>query len=491
MPLVNETRSGRSPEKRKKLLPLRAGQVVPKFNPYEVLNGSRLRPLQSMKPEKKPLKKVEKTSAPKPTPAKAPSKSVSRPAAAAKKPKTPAAPKAAKKPAPLKVPSILLEGDTAPAPKASGPGARYALAPTPPEKPSPASESPDLPEAYGTKKLLLTARDPHWLYASWDLTREQLKALNSASKHGHLVLRIHKNKLSATPLTEIHVHPESRNWFVHGGQGETRYLAELGLYTGDDKWISVSTSKSALTPPDSLSEDTTVNFATLPSKISFQQIMAAVKEVVDDNMPLVEAFQRLSGGAPVSAASANGPASPSPEKPKAAPKWTAEQAKRLESMITMDALRRVWVGSLEITELIQRKILRDASSVQAAEFSKGIASSLAQSSLSSPFGGGGAQKGKGFWFNINAELIVYGATEPDAKVTISGKEIRLRPDGTFSYRFSLPDGDYNLAAKAVAAAGDDSREADLKFSRNTEYKGAVGAHPQDPSLKEPKAENVS
>ena len=32
-----------------------------------------------------------------------------------------------------------------------------------------------------------------------------------------------------------------------------------------------------------------------------------------------------------------------------------------------------------------------------------------------------------------------GATEPDAAVTIGGRKIQLRKDGTFSFRFALPD----------------------------------------------------
>ena len=66
----------------------------------------------------------------------------------------------------------------------------------------------------------------------------------------------------------------------------------------------------------------------------------------------------------------------------------------------------------------------------------------------------------------------------------------MRPDGTFSYRFALPDGKYDLPAVAVSASGDDARAADLKFSRETEYLGDVGATPQDPSLKTPLPENV-
>jgi len=133
------------------------------------------------------------------------------------------------------------------------------------------------------------------------------------------------------------------------------------------------------------------------------------------------------------------------------------------------------MGSLEITELIRRRLAHEISS-------------LGVSSLSSPFGG--VEQPKGFWFNVNAELIIYGATEPTAKVTLGGHEIKLRPDGSFSYRFALPDGKYNLPAVAVSADNTEAQAADLKFSRETEYIGDVGAHPQDPALKTPLPENI-
>ena len=98
---------------------------------------------------------------------------------------------------------------------------------------------------------------------------------------------------------------------------------------------------------------------------------------------------------------------------------------------------------------------------------------------------------RGFWFNVNAELIIYGATEPDAEVTIGGRVIKLRADGTFSYRFSLPDGKYELPAVAVSADKVEARAAELEFSRSTEYRGEVGAHPQDARLKPPLVANVA
>lgn len=92
---------------------------------------------------------------------------------------------------------------------------------------------------------------------------------------------------------------------------------------------------------------------------------------------------------------------------------------------------------------------------------------------------------RAFWFNINAELIVYGATEPDARVVIDGHVVALRPDGTFSLRFALPDGDYQLSAVATAADAHDERSAMLRFARHTAYRGKVDRHPTDPALRPP------
>src|SRR5216110_770908 len=164
----------------------------------------------------------------------------------------------------FKVPPILLEGDEPSAPAAGGPGQRYALGPRPPVEHIGASgELGELPEAYGTEKLLLAARDPHWLYAHWDLTREQLQGYNARSADGHLVLRIYKDTAGGQPCNEVHVHPESVNWFINVAEAGAKFLAELGFYTANSKWNTISTSGATITPPDTLSEDTSAWFATL------------------------------------------------------------------------------------------------------------------------------------------------------------------------------------------------------------------------------------
>jgi len=413
-------------------------------------------------------------------PAEQESKPEAKPASQAAKPRD-RRPKAA----PV-MPPILLQGDAPPAPTASGPGQRYALGPaTPPKPAAPAEEPGELPEAYGTQRLLLTARDPHWLYVYWDFTSEQLRQHNALSADSHLVVRVYANAIAGQPLSETHVHPESRNWFIHVGQGGVKFIATLGYYNRKKAWITLATSGATLTPPDRLSEDTSVRFANIPATVPFEQLLAMVEAAAKENMPLSEAIEQLrASGHPRLPATA--PASAS----SAAPAFTSTQQEALAKLITVDSVRRVWIGSLEITELIRRQLGQELSSAAAAKFSVPSSPAGGPGSLASPFGGE-TWAHKGFWFNVNAELIIYGATEPDASVSIGGRPIKLRADGTFSYRFALPDGQYDLPAVAVSADKTDGRAAELQFSRNTDYFGDVGVHPQDPGLKAPLPANVS
>jgi hypothetical protein len=72
-----------------------------------------------------------------------------------------------------------------------------------------------------------------------------------------------------------------------------------------------------------------------------------------------------------------------------------------------------------------------------------------------------------FWLVADAELIVYGATEPDATVTIGGRPIKLNPDGTFRFQMSFQDGLIDYPIMAVAADGEQTRSVHMKFTRET------------------------
>jgi len=380
---------------------------------------------------------------------------------------------------PVAIPAILLEGDLPALPTVSGPGEKFALGPTPPEQHF-QPESAELPESYGTKRLHLTARDPHWLYANWDLTREQQSRCNQQSLDGHLILRIYRNEVAGQPLMEIQVHPESRHWFANVERAETRYAAEIGYYRKGRKWTRVATSGATLTPPETVSSDATVEFATIPVHVPFEKLASVVAQAVREHQPLARAVEEMRRA---------GHSDLPPVQATPVTSWTPEQDRALWELISLNQERRVWIGSLEITEMVRRQLEHEVSSMVTAQFGRPTSPGGDVSSVSSPFGGE-QERGKGFWFRVNAELIIYGATEPDASVSIGGRKIQLRSDGSFTYRFALPDGKYELPAVAVSADGTDGRAAELKFMRATELRGDVGAQPQDPALKPPLTENV-
>ena len=110
-------------------------------------------------------------------------------------------------------------------------------------------------------------------------------------------------------------------------------------------------------------------------------------------------------------------------------------------------------SSGEIREMIKRRFKEEISSGWI-------------SSLSSPMRA--EVKERPFWLVANCELIVYGATEPTATVTVQGRKVDLREDGTFSLRFSLPDGKQVIPIEAVRDDGAERRKITPTVERSTE-----------------------
>ena len=72
-----------------------------------------------------------------------------------------------------------------------------------------------------------------------------------------------------------------------------------------------------------------------------------------------------------------------------------------------------------------------------------------------------------FWLIANTELILYGATEPDANLTVAGKKISLNEDGTFFLRMPLPDGDVDLPVEAYSSNGKHYRKINPQVKKWT------------------------
>jgi len=132
--------------------------------------------------------------------------------------------------------------------------------------------------------------------------------------------------------------------------------------------------------------------------------------------------------------------------------WADFDSKKADRIYAMSGGFDPTASSLELKQLFEERLRRPLGSPAVTSF------------------GSGAWlpgRGRSFWFRLDAELIVYGATEPQARVTLQGEPVKLRPDGTFTMRFSLPDSRQIIPAVAVSADGIEERTIVLAVERNT------------------------
>jgi len=131
-------------------------------------------------------------------------------------------------------------------------------------------------------------------------------------------------------------------------------------------------------------------------------------------------------------------------------KWMSLQ-EEFERMYALSGGFAVGSSSAEMRQLFEKRLQQE------------ISSGALFSMMSPAY----KEKKRGFWLNVDAELIVYGATEPDANVTVQGNTIKLRPDGTFTLRFALPDGKQTIDVAAVSADQKETRTITPEVERRT------------------------
>ena len=107
----------------------------------------------------------------------------------------------------------------------------------------------------------------------------------------------------------------------------------------------------------------------------------------------------------------------------------------------------------ELQQLFEERLRRPMGSPMVTQYGAGIEGLL--------------PKKRGFHFEVDAELLVFGSTEPNAHVTLQGEPVKLRPDGTFTMRFSLPNCRQVIPAVAASHDGFEQRTIVLAVERNT------------------------
>lgn len=340
-----------------------------------------------------------------------------------------------------------------------------------------------LPTNYNATSLTLIARDPYWIYAYWEIAPKAIEELRQRIgdqvNQAAYVLRLYEisfvdfNGTNANHYFDMDVGPFTNSWYINLWSDKGVYCADLGLRAPDGKFYKIARS----------------NFISTPRAVSSPRSDLVWMEVKEEEAPAAYVELKSKKGATKS---------------------------RQRGFLT----RRIYLTDREIFEyysrhfyilkqiLVQRLSHQELENLHHSPESLGGAFSLdnilqgrftqrqflkkirsgssedmtVEKSVLEQMPGGknvseqmkvveeGASiretvKKHGFFFEIGTELIVYGRTEPDAKVTLEGKLINLRSDGTFSLRYILNDTKIPLGFKAYSSNGIDQRSISTAVER--------------------------
>ncbi|MDJ0735709.1 MAG: DUF4912 domain-containing protein [Nostocaceae cyanobacterium] len=309
----------------------------------------------------------------------------------------------------------------------------------------------DLPGGYGESRIVLMPRDPQWAYAYWDIPNSHKEELRRQGGQ-QLALRIYDvtdinlDYQSPHSIQEYPCDELAREWYLPIPVSDRDYVIDIGYRCADGRWLVLARSQKVHIPPVYPSdwiEDifVTVNFdEDLRGKTIYQLVPPTKKAAVTgagDNALYEQIFDM------------------------------AESAEAMRVAGSLFGSMQHVAGSVRPEQAISSYVFPSGVGMWAVPTASGlnmsgVGMSGAGFSASAP-----PMRPRKFWLIADAELIVYGATEPDATVTIGGRPIKLNPDGTFRFQMSFQDGLIDYPIMAVAADGEQTRSIHMKFERET------------------------
>ena len=147
-----------------------------------------------------------------------------------------------------------------------------------------------LPSSYGGHALYLMARDPHSLFAYWDIDwAETFRDQKPRDRKVHL--RVARS--GGDEETTLEVEPMSGSCYIDVASGDAEYTAEIGYYEPAGVWNSVAVSMPIATPPDSIEKAEAPDFATVPFHISFQRMIDLFRVAKHENASLTSMLADL------------------------------------------------------------------------------------------------------------------------------------------------------------------------------------------------------
>lgn len=350
----------------------------------------------------------------------------------------------------------------------------------------------DLPNGYGESRVVLMPRDPEWAYTYWDIPNDRKEELRRQGGQ-QLALRIYDvtdvNLETQSPhsIQEYPCDELAREWYVPIPVSDRDYAIDIGYRCADGRWLVLARSAQVRVPPVYPSDWIEDQFITIdweeelqgktfaelvpPAKkmaqaangfgfstenAIYEQIfgMAESAEALRVAGSIFGSMQHVAGS--VQQVGIHEQAISSYVFPSGVGMWAAPTMSGLTaSGVGMSGLTTSGVGMSGLT----------MSGVGMSGFTMSGAgmSGVGMSGV----GFAAPMRPRQFWLVADAELIVYGATEPDATVYVGGQPIKLNADGTFRFQMSFQDGLIDYPIFAVAADGEQNRAIHMKFERET------------------------
>ncbi|OLP19016.1 Rho termination protein [Leptolyngbya sp. 'hensonii'] len=304
---------------------------------------------------------------------------------------------------------------------------------------------PGLPEGYGQSRIVLMPRDPQWAYTYWDISNEHKQDLRRQGGQ-QLALRIYDvtdislDYQSPHSLQEYPCDELAREWYIPIPVSDRDYVIDIGYRCMDGRWLVLARSASVRVPPVYPSDWIEDQFLTigwdedLRGKTFITLVPPSLKlgQATTSN-PIYDEIFGLAEGA---------------------------EAQRIAGSL-FGSMQQVPIESISSYVFPSGVGMWAIPTVSGLTMSGVGMSGVGFSASAAPI------RPRQFWLIADAELIVYGATEPDATVTIGGRPIQLSPDGTFRFQMSFQDGLIDYPIMAVAADGEQTRSIHMKFTRET------------------------
>ena len=274
-------------------------------------------------------------------------------------------------------------------------------------------------------RVVFLPRDPQWAYVFWEISDADRRQAQSTGA-SHLSLRLadvtglQDGSSHPHTLQEVPVDSHSTEWYLPVPMCDRDYRVELGFRAGSN-WISLAFSSVARVPALHPSDQILDQF--VPFSLD-------TTTTTPDPQPSVTPIESGDSGL---------------------------HERLYQTATTHFRSRRV--GS----EVLHEQDSYSNNQRGLSDSGSGLwASGRNESGL-----GGVAPRQRSFWLVADAELIVYGATDPSARLTIGGEEVPLSSDGTFRIQVPFRDGEQAYPIEATAADGEQKRNITLNFERMT------------------------